>query len=167
MGYGVKQLSYIGHLPEAGPVDPEKYLVEAEGLERQSKPSGIIRTILGPHVSQAIAGFGVPLEETKRRVQDGGRWFIVGAIHYDDRFSNSSTKLSKYCFAIGFGTNASGDLSPTYSPCPHWNCADEECENDKAAYDTETANWHEPHLLSIPASQPPNPAPSQQAPAIK
>lgn len=158
MGLGPKQGLTVTHLSNAGPWDPEEGLIAAEGLERQSKPSSIIRTILGPHVSQAVAGFGVPIEETKRRMQEGGRWFILGAIHYNDRFS-PSPRLSKYCFGIGFEIMASGELNPTTSPCPHWNCADEECESDKTAYNTETANWHAPAMLSIPPSQPPYPPP--------
>jgi hypothetical protein len=117
VGAGAKQLIYLSHLPEAGPFDPETNLIEAEEAERQSKPSNIIRTILGPHVSEAIAGFGVPLEEAKQRMQEGGRWFILGAIHYDDRFSNASIRLSKYCFGIGFEITASGELNPT-TPMP-------------------------------------------------
>lgn len=158
MALGPKQAMTVSHLPEAGPVDPEDRLVEAEKLERQGKPSYIIRTILGPHAPQAIAGFGIPIEEAKRRVQEGGRWFLLGAIHYDDRFSNSSTRLSKYCFGIGFEITASGELNPTTSPCPHWNCADEECESDKTAYGSDTANGHAPAILSIPPSKPPYPA---------
>lgn len=164
MMLGPKQSGGMSHLPEAGPEDPEKGLIEAEELERQGKSSPIIRTILGPHVLQTIAGFGLPIEETKRHVQEGGRWFVFGAIHYDDRFSNSSTRLSKYCFTIGFEITASGELNPTTSPCPHWNCADEECENDKIAYDTETANWRAPALFSLPPSQPPYPTPSDPRP---
>jgi hypothetical protein len=167
VGLGAKQLMALSHLSDAGPFDPEENLIEAEALERQSKPSNIIRMILGPHVSQTIAGFGVPIEETKRRVQEGGRWFILGAIHYDDRFSNSSTRLSKYCFGIGFEITASGELNPTTTPCPHWNCADEECENDKTAYNAETANWRAPAMLSIPPSKPPFPAAPSPVPPMK
>ena len=160
---GPKQAVTVSHLPEAGPVDPEELIVEAEKLERDGKPSQLIRTILGPHVSQTIAGFGIPIEEAKRRIQGGGRWFILGAIHYDDRFSNPAARLSKYCFGIGFEITASGEINPTTSPCPHWNCADEECENDKAAYNAETANWRMPALLSLPPSKPPYPpAPAEQ-----
>jgi hypothetical protein len=167
---GPKVNMILTHLPEAGPFDPEEILIEAEKLEQQGKPSYITRTILGPHVSQAVAGFGIPIEETKRRAQEGGRWFLLGAIHYDDRFANSSTRLSKYCFGIGFEITATGELNPTTSPCPHWNCADEECENDKTAYNTETANWRGTALLSLPASQPPfppAPSPTPQVPITK
>jgi len=167
MAFGPKQHMTISHLPEAGPVDPEERLIEAEELERQNKPSFITRTILGPHTPQAFAGFGIPIEEAKRRLQEGARWYLVGAIHYNDRFSNSS-RLSKYCFAIGFEITATGELDPTTSPCPHWNCADEECEDDKAAYSTETADWRGTALLSLPASQPPfPPIPTPQAPVTK
>jgi hypothetical protein len=93
---GQKQAVSVSHLPEVGPPDPEEHLIEAEELEGQAKPSKLIRTILGPHVSQAIGRFGVPIEETKQRLQEGGRWFVLGAVHYNDRFSNSSTRLLKY-----------------------------------------------------------------------
>ena len=168
IGMGPKQYIYVSHLSDAGPVDPEDSLIAAEELERQSKPSNIIRTILGPHVSQAVAGFGVPIEETKRRLKEVGRWFILGAVHYNDRFSTSA-RLSKYCFGIGFEMMASGDLNPTTIPCPHWNCADEECENDKTAYNADAANYRSPAMLSIPPSQPPYPAtptPWPPAPAV-
>jgi hypothetical protein len=166
MALGPNQAGEISHLPEVGPNDPEQDLIESEAREREGKPSYIVRTILGPHVSQTIAGFGVPIEETKRHIQEGGRWFLLGAIHYEDRFANSSTRLSKYCFAIGFETTPSGEINPNISSCAHWNCADDECESDKAAYNAETKNWRMPTLLSIPPSKPPYPsAPSAAPPA--
>jgi hypothetical protein len=165
LAIGPKQGIVLTHIPQAGPSDPELFLTQAEEAEKQSKPSNLIRAILGPHVSHTVAGFGVPVEETKRRLQDGGRWFVFGALHYDDRFSNPSIRVSKYCFSIGFEISASGEINPTYGPCPHWNCADDECEGDKAAYGTETANWQTPPLLEIPPTPPyATPAPFPTAP---
>jgi hypothetical protein len=174
LGFGLsgKQVIDVSHVSSfSGPPDPETVLIANEELERQRKPSSVIRTILGPHVSQAIAGFGVPIEETRRRLKEGGRWFILGAVHYNDRFSNTD-RLSKYCFGIGFEITAADELNPATSPCPHWNCADEECENDKTAYNADTANWQAPAMLSIPPSQPPYPAtptpwpPAPAAPSV-
>jgi hypothetical protein len=119
MAVGGKQAESVSHLPDAGPFDPEKLLFDSEELDRQGKPSNLIRTILGPHVSQTVAGFGVPVEETKRPIQEGGRWFILGAIHYDDRFSTPPSKLSKYCFGVGFEITPSGEFNATTSPCAH------------------------------------------------
>jgi hypothetical protein len=68
LALGPKQLMNVSRVPEAGPRNPEDDLFQSEELERQNKPSRLIRTILGPKISQTIAGFGVPIEETKRRV---------------------------------------------------------------------------------------------------
>jgi len=154
---GPKQYLYVRHLPDAGPLDPEEHLIREESLEQQGEQATITHTIVGPHVSQAITGFGIPIREAKRWMQEDARWFILGAIHYDDRFSNASNRLSKYCFSIGFEITASGELEPTTNPCLHWNCADEECKDDKAAYNAETANWSEPPMLVAPEDSPPNP----------
>jgi hypothetical protein len=165
MALGPKHAGLVSHLPEAGPGDPEQSLGEAEALEQQGKPSYLVRTILGPHVSQAISGFGVPVEETKRHIQEGGRWFLLGAIHYDDRFSNASTRLSKYCYTIGFEITASGEIIPNISSCSHWNCADGSVKATKPAYNAETKNWRMPALLSILPSKPPYPTSPSPVPA--
>jgi hypothetical protein len=109
-------------------------------------------------VTQSLGGFGVPVEETKRRLQDGERIFVLGAIHYEDIFAGSQQRVSKYCFAIGFSISELGELKSATGPCPHWNCADDECKSDKAAYDIETAGWVQPAFMSIPSSPPPYPS---------
>jgi hypothetical protein len=156
MALGAKQEGIVTRISEAGPENPEKLLLKSEELEQQNKPSRLIRTILGPHVSQAIGGFGLPIEETKRRVREGEILFIHGAIHYNDRFSKK-VRLTKYCFVIGFEITAPGELQPATSPCPHWNCADEECEADSAAFDRETVGWRPGAVFVIgPEPAPPS-----------
>ena len=155
-GLGMKQSIDVSHMPDAGPPDPEKLLTENEELEGRGKPSHLIRTILGPHVSQSFGGFGITVEEAKRRLQEGGRWFILGAIHYNDRLNTPSyQKITKYCFSIGLSISETGEVQSTVGPCPHWNCADDECKGDKAAYNTETKGAVRPAMLqptSISAS---------------
>ena len=154
---GQKQSIDLGHLPDAGPADPETILIENEALERTGQPSRLIRTVLGPHVTQSLGGFGVPIDETKRRIQDGERVFILRAIHYEDIFGGSQQRASKYCFAIGFSISETGELNSAIGPCPHWNCADDECKSDKTAYETETRGWTQPAFMSLPPSPPPYP----------
>jgi hypothetical protein len=146
---GGKQSIEVAHFPDVGPPDPEIILDEAERLEGQGKPSRLLRTVLGPHVSQSVAGFGVPVEETKRRIVDGERWFILGALHYEDMLLNSKQRLLKYCYVITFHLSENGELQSPVAPCQHWNCADDECKSDKAAYDAETKGWTQPALLSV------------------
>ena len=86
VGIGPKQSFSVAHLPAAGPPDPQTIFAQSELKEREGKPSTIIRALLGPRVSQTFGGFGVPVEETKRRMQEGERWFVLGSIHYNDRF---------------------------------------------------------------------------------
>jgi hypothetical protein len=148
-GLGGKQSIEVAHWPDAGPPDPESILIEAESLEGQGKPSRLLRTVLGPHVSQSVAGIGVPVEETKRRIINGERWFILGAIHYEDRLPNSGPRLLKYCYVITFHVSESGELKSPVAPCQHWNCTDDDCRSDKAAYDAETKGWTQPPLLRV------------------
>jgi hypothetical protein len=162
-GMGAQQVIAFSHLPDAGPPDPEETFIELEKQEREGKPAQITRGLLGPHVSQNFGGLGVPLEETKRLIQDGGRWFVLGSIHYNDRFSQSPERRYKYCFSIGFTTSDNGEPTPTTTTCAHWNCADDECVDDKSAYEAETKGWIQTPVYAITpttASPPnlPNPA---------
>jgi hypothetical protein len=155
-GLGQKQSFWVAHFPDAGPPDPEQTLIEAEALERQGKPSKLIRMFLGPHTSQTVGGFGITQDEITRRMHDGGKWFVLGAIHYEDSLSSRTARVSKYCFVIGFDTSETGDIEPAIGPCPHWNCADDECDSDKSAYEAESKGWVNTTVFTIPPPPPPS-----------
>jgi hypothetical protein len=67
-----------------------------------------------------------------------GHYYYV-VIRYHDSFEGTKPHITKYCFAINnFQVTPAGLTSgilPFYTICKHWNCADEECDKDKIAYD--------------------------------
>jgi hypothetical protein len=85
--------------------------------------------VLGPHAKQIVGGISLSADFLKR---PNNAWFAFGIATYNDIFSQTS-HVTKYCYEI-LGLNGS-DEAPNIAACSHWNCADQECEADKASYD--------------------------------
>jgi len=66
------------------------------------------------------------------------RIYVRGVIQYRDIFPASPEHVTKYCFWIQAEDNK-GTYEPRPVLCSHWNCADDECERDKEAYEAELA----------------------------
>ncbi len=61
-------------------------------------------------------------------------FFIYGIARYRDQFSNSTERVTKFCFVVTpFVRNGIADPQ-NHLPCHHWNCGDEDCERDKKNY---------------------------------
>jgi hypothetical protein len=94
--------------------------------------------VLGPHSVQTVGGIAISSDFLKR---PNNPWFIYGIAVYDDIFQQAA-HVTKYCYeVIGL---VGADETPSIAACSHWNCADEECERDKKAYDSE------PRIVSRP-----------------
>lgn len=60
--------------------------------------------------------------------------FIFGSIRYADVFAQAH--VTKFCFYLGGMYRKDGINSPPPPKrCLHWNCIDEQCDADEAAYD--------------------------------
>lgn len=131
----------IGPLPpDIGPLDPERFF--DDGMDELQKIIiGPQKYILGPKV--ALPAITPPFEITAEKFQlvrnrTYGHYYY-GAIRYHDSFDGTKTHITKYCFNINNSQmNPAGvttGMLPFYTICKHWNCADEECDKDKLAYD--------------------------------
>jgi hypothetical protein len=104
------------------------------------------RALLGPQTKLPIevGGFGIPLIELRKISKGEAVYFIVASIHYHDVFKGSPEHITKSCFRIGAAIESDDTIKPSYGLCPHWNCADDECENDRREYEEEMAAKSKP-----------------------
>ncbi len=143
----VETLLRNGH-PQAeinnSPNDPESFFAIAD-----ARPQTYA---LGPHVE--LPRTSPPITINGQLFQDivGARVgkFYYGAIRYHDMFDPSIEHITKYCFAVNNFVASTNGIAPQgpaikatampfYTICPHWNCADDECEQDRRRYDEEMA----------------------------
>lgn len=92
------------------------------------------RSFLGPQVTAPIGGIGIPISHIQEMASGALRGYVSGSIRYKDRFRKTEPHVTKFCFQIGVSRNDKGLLIPSYGLCQHWNCVDEECEDDKKRY---------------------------------
>ena len=91
--------------------------------------------VLGPHATEIAGGIAISADFLK---PGNPPWFIFGIATYDDIFSHEDrSHVTKFCYEV-FGLVAA-DQTPSVAACSHWNCADDECKEDKEAYDAEEA----------------------------
>jgi hypothetical protein len=71
------------------------------------------------------------------------RLIVSGRIRYWDRFPNTPEHITKFCYIArpAYPGEAKIDwpTQPIIMSCRHWNCADEECADDKNRYESELA----------------------------
>ncbi len=119
------------------PQDPHDVLVNPSPA---MKSRIIINGIVGPQ--REIEGIGnywgfhiLPADLVSNKLLSGqfGE-FIFGSIRYVDIFNQEH--VTKFCFSLG-GVVTENGVSRPDDPvrCLHWNCIDEQCEADEAAYD--------------------------------
>jgi hypothetical protein len=107
---------------------------------------------VGPHAKIPISGIGITeqlLRETALP-DNTKRWFVYGSIHYKDRAPDERSHITKYCYIIGQDQRSDGGIDPRMTFCSHWNCADEECQDDKKQFETELSAATRQHRLSFP-----------------
>ena len=105
--------------------------------EEISKGAGI-SVFLGPQAAIALGGLGIT-EPSIRAIIDGFPLYMWGVIYYDDIFPESKRHITKFCYQIAASKSVNNDIIPNFSFCDHWNCADDECKDDRKAYDAEMA----------------------------
>jgi hypothetical protein len=63
---------------------------------------------------------------------------IIGSVHYRDVFKDTDEHISKFCFIVIADRTKDGKITfKDGGLCSHWNCADEECIQDKKNYEQE------------------------------
>jgi hypothetical protein len=118
--------------PATSAYDPE--------LAYQNPPNAVTRwrVSLPPHFNGSLpwGQAGIPMSAFRQTVVQGRMpYFIFGAAHYWDRFTDSKEHITKFCFAIA--VLMSDESVPSYEPCVYWNCADDDCEADDQEYKQE------------------------------
>jgi hypothetical protein len=98
-----------------------------------------LHAILGPQSIAALDGIGI-IEASLRAILQGYPFFVFGLIYYDDIFPNSKHHITKFCYQIGANLSDKKEIVCNYGFCAHWNCADDECEDDKKAWDADVAS---------------------------
>jgi hypothetical protein len=142
-----RQNSYYGPPP-----DPDSFIIT--GPSSDPTTPKLSRYVIGPH--DYLPPIARPFMLNRRTTQDilSGQLgsFYFGVIRYYDVFDGSPEHVTKFCYdlnsfvaggAEGFSASGPGLAAPAVRPdfaiCPHWNCADNECEDDKRRYDEEKA----------------------------
>lgn len=95
--------------------------------------------VLGPHDEIILGGVEIADTFLEYMMMHNIHSFIYGIISYNDIFPNSQRHTTKYCYEIGTAITQKGTIQPSAIFCAHWNCADEQCKEDRAAYDEEIA----------------------------
>ncbi|MCE9650243.1 MAG: hypothetical protein K8R18_11540 [Parvibaculum sp.] len=125
--------SPIAMTPE-GPSDPEHpYSPDKSesGYELNS-----FRIVLGPHGTAPIDGMALPILNVARSIPYGrfSQTYEYGILRYRDIFPGTPEHITKFCYKVVLAPNEHGVSVPTYRLCRHWNCADDECAQDREDY---------------------------------
>lgn len=98
------------------------------------------RSVLGPH-SQMPSNFrgmglswGVGEDVMKEKVTPFIYW---GYVRYRDIIDGTAEHVTKFCYNVQVSRGPNGDPAPALVQCRHWNCTDEQCDDDKRRYETE------------------------------
>jgi hypothetical protein len=94
--------------------------------------------ILGPQSVIALGGLGIT-EASIKEVLKGFRLFVFGVIYYNDTFPKTKQHITKFCYQTGANLSDKGEIVSSFGFCDHWNCADDECADDRKAWDTDVA----------------------------
>lgn len=125
------------------PPDPDTF------IQVPSQFYAVGKGYLGPHDTLPL-GPEFPINDrTFQRSLSGVGKFYFGSIRYVDVFSNKQ-RITKYCYSINNFTDSGGFeakgptvVAPSVRPfpnlCPHWNCADDQCDADQKRYAEEQA----------------------------
>jgi hypothetical protein len=118
-----------------GPFAGKLFPVDPATLHDLKPKSPVPHSIfLGPHGgSSEISGVSLPEEVLKWDVENGWNPYIYGEARYRDVFNHAIEHVTKYCFMIYAEATAKG-FRPRGAYCDYWNCADDECTENKIRY---------------------------------
>jgi hypothetical protein len=94
--------------------------------------------ILGPQSSIDLGGVGIT-EPSIQAILKGFKMYVFGIFYYNDVFPHTDQHVTKFCYQLGANMSEKGEIVSSFSFCAHWNCADEECDEDKRAWNAEVA----------------------------
>jgi hypothetical protein len=126
-----------------GPPDPADMFINLYSTETEMKEA-LYRfyPILAPHSDYKISpSYGAGGNYNTMTKAAAGHVYTVsfGVIYYNDVFPNTPEYITKWCFLMRPIKDAKGDPDVIAFQCPYWNCADDECKDDKARYENRRA----------------------------
>ena len=92
---------------------------------------GKIGIYIGPHGSVNLSSVSIPEDDLINDIKSGYGLHVFGETKYKDTLRDQVEHITKFCYSVSGDFSIGGEFSPVQNFCPHWNCADEECESDK------------------------------------
>ena len=92
------------------------------------------RLVLGPQATANMGWVEFTADQLRQMSIGKHKVYIAATIHYWDIFDSTNEHSTKFCYDIRSEEDVSGNLRPTYDLCSYWNCADDECKEDKKQY---------------------------------
>lgn len=105
--------------------------------------------ILGPQSSIELGGVGIN-ENSLRAIMKGFKMYVFGLIYYNDIFPETAKHVTKFCYQIGANLSDKGEIVSSFGFCAHWNCADDECADDRQAWQADVARGKIKKPFEIP-----------------
>ena len=78
--------------------------------------------------------------------------YYYSIVQYHDAFKGTIEHVTKFCFVIKASRASKDAQAVPYNGglCPHWNCADEECDSDRADFYRELRAAYEGEKKTVP-----------------
>ena len=110
--------------------------------------------ILGPQSSIALGGVGIN-ERSLQAIRKGFRMYVFGLVYYNDIFARTDRHTTKFCYQIGANLSDKNEIVSSFGLCDHWNCSDDECADDRKAWEADVASGKIQKPFEIPAGATP------------
>jgi hypothetical protein len=120
--------------------------------------------ILGPQSAIGLGGIGIT-ENSIQAILNGYQMYLFGLVYYHDIFPDTPQHITKFCYQIGANRSDNDEIVSSFGFCTHWNCADDECKDDRKAWETDVAAGKIKKPFEIPAGATPFNIPIPVTPA--
>jgi len=107
------------------PADPEELF---------SHDDVALRFSLGPRAKHVANIIGFAEREMKEAISRGWIYYVYGIIRYNDILPDTGEHVTKFCYYLERDITAE-EFVLISNTCQYWNCTDDECDEDKKAYE--------------------------------
>jgi hypothetical protein len=136
-------MDYLAVFGQDSPGDPEDIFVNTPKYIYGSPPATIQRRsgdLLGPHEDFILltSNVGLPAFAIASMAEKRQHFYFSGVIHYRDVFRDTRDHITKYCYAaVPYKDGI--EIKVGIQRCLYWNCADEDCKDDRTRFDHDIA----------------------------
>jgi hypothetical protein len=92
---------------------------------------------VGPHGKIGIGAISLVTKTLEQMAEQRADFYVYGIARYNDQFTETSQRLTKFCFVVRPFKGQNGLSLNNRGLCHHWNCGDEDCDRDKRNYKAE------------------------------